>query len=102
MNLRNGNEEQCNNKKLLILYLLNILYVCRKSEIISIVVAALLGMPGGCLLFIPLYHPLHDFYGVPSEITSVTILIIFVTIVWKYDRKSNRYEAPPKYIIKIY
>lgn len=65
-----------------------------KSEIASIVVAALMGMPGGCLLFIPLYHPLHDFYGVPSEVTSLTILITFMMIVWKFDRKSNRYSAP--------
>lgn len=67
------------------------------SELASIVVAALMGMPGGCLLFIPLYHPLHDFYGVPSEITSITVLLVFASIVWKFDRKSNRGAAgsPP-------
>lgn len=54
-------------------------------------------MPGGCLLFIPFYHPLHDFLKVPSEVTSCGILIFFVSIVWKYDRKSNRYEAPEKH-----
>lgn len=51
-------------------------------------------MIGGCLLFIPFYHPLHDFYKVPSEITSVGLLIFYVSIVWKYDRKSNRYNKP--------
>lgn len=61
------------------------------------IVAALCGMPGGCLLFIPFYHPLHDFFKVPSEVTSVGILIIFVSIVWKYDRKSNRYSKPKKF-----
>lgn len=66
------------------------------SELIAIVVSALFSMPGGCLLFIPLYHPLHDFLGVPSEVTSVTILIVFTSIVWKFDRKSNRYSEPPK------
>lgn len=68
----------------------------RSSELIAIVVSALFSMPGGCLLFIPLYHPLHDFLGVPSEVTSVTILIAFTSIVWKFDRKSNRYSEPPK------
>lgn len=60
------------------------------------IVATFLGMPGGCLLFLPFYHPLHDFYGVPSEVTSVSILMAFTAIVWKFDRKSNRYEKPPK------
>lgn len=53
-------------------------------------------MPGGCLLFIPFYHPLHDFFKVPSEVTSVSILLTFTSIVWKFDRKSNRYKKPKK------
>lgn len=74
----------------------NILFFHSKSEIIALIVATFLGMPGGCLLFLPFYHPLHDFYGVPSEVTSVSILMAFTAIVWKFDRKSNRYEKPPK------
>lgn len=66
----------------------------RKSEITALIAASFLGMPGGCLLFIPFYHPLHDFFGVPSEVTSVSILLFFTAIVWKFDRKSNRYERP--------
>lgn len=54
-------------------------------------------MPGGCLLFVPFYHPLHDFFKVPSEVTSVSILLFAVSIVWKYDRKSNRYVEPEKF-----
>lgn len=53
-------------------------------------------MPGGCLLFIPFYHPLHDFFKVPTEVTSVSILMVFTAIVWHFDRKSNRYEKPRK------
>lgn len=60
------------------------------------IVASLLGMPGGCLLFIPFYHPLHDFYEVPSEVTSVSIIMVFTAVVWRFDRKSNRYEKPAK------
>lgn len=39
---------------------------------------------------------MHDFFQVPSEVTTVCILLFFVAIVWKYDRKSNRYAAPKK------
>lgn len=69
---------------------------CRKSEIIALIAATFGGMPGGCLLFIPFYHPMHDFFHVPSEVTTVSILLFFVAIVWKYDRKSNRYSPPQK------
>lgn len=60
-------------------------------------------MPGGCLIFIPFYHPLHDFFNVPTEVTSVSILLIFTAIVWKFDRKSNRYNrpAPLNFISKV-
>lgn len=68
----------------------------RKSEVIASIAAASLGMPGGCLLFMVIYHPLHDFYNVPSEVTSVCVLMIAAAIVWKFDRKSERYEKPPK------
>lgn len=53
-------------------------------------------MPGGCLAFMIFYHPLHDFYNVPSEVTSVSILMVSAAIVWKFDRKSERYEEPSK------
>lgn len=68
----------------------------RKSEIIALIIASLLGMPGGSLLFMVFYHPLHDFYNVPSEITSISILMVATAIVWKFDRKSERYEKPAK------
>lgn len=64
----------------------------------SIVVASLMGMPGGCILFVLFYHPLHDFYNVPSEVTTITLLLSAVTIVWLFDRKSNRYRKPEKYV----
>lgn len=68
----------------------------RKSEIVALITASLLGMPGGCLMFMVFYHPLHDFCNVPSEVTSVGILLVATAIVWKYDRKSDRYEKPAK------
>lgn len=68
----------------------------RNSEVASLIVSTFMGMTGGCLLFIPFYHPLHDFFQVPSEVTSVSLLIFFVSVVWKYDRKSNRYAKPKR------
>lgn len=68
----------------------------RKSEIIALLVASFLGMPGGCLLFIPLYHLMHDSFNVHSEVTTVTIILIWTAIVWKFDRKSNRFLKPDK------
>lgn len=65
----------------------------------AMVAATFLSMPGGCLLFIPFYHPMHDFFGVPSEVTSCSILIAFALIVWKFDRKSNRYSTPEPFDI---
>ncbi|XP_031618054.1 uncharacterized protein LOC116337539 [Contarinia nasturtii] len=67
-----------------------------KSEIMSLVCASFLGMPTGCLFFVAVYHPLHDFYNVPSEVTAISILLIFTAVVWKFDRKCNRYEKPAK------
>lgn len=59
--------------------------------------ATFLSMPGGCLLFVPFYHPLHDFFKVPGEVTSVSILLVFTAFVWKFDRKSDRYAKPEKF-----
>lgn len=39
-------------------------------------------MPGGVLLFVPLYHPLHDFYNIHSEVTFFLLLSISVSIIW--------------------
>ncbi|XP_059615115.1 uncharacterized protein LOC132260789 [Phlebotomus argentipes] len=61
-----------------------------KAEIFSVILASFLGMPGGCIFFIILYHPFHDLFNVHSEVTSVTLLVIFMVIVWKFDRNSLR------------
>ncbi|XP_055611366.1 uncharacterized protein LOC129757973 [Uranotaenia lowii] len=61
-----------------------------RAELTAVVAAALLAFPGGALLFIPLYHPFHDFYNVSGEVTAVTLLVAVFTIFWKFDRKSNR------------
>ncbi|XP_058831323.1 uncharacterized protein LOC131689942 isoform X1 [Topomyia yanbarensis] len=61
-----------------------------RAELAAVLAAALLSFPAGALLFIPLYHPFHDFYNVPGEVTALTLLFVFLTVLWKFDRKSNR------------
>jgi hypothetical protein len=58
-------------------------------------VAGILGMPGGVLLFIPLYHPLHDIYGLHSEVTFFILFSIFMGIIWSGDRKASP-DAKPR------
>lgn len=58
----------------------------RMKEIICTIIAALLGTPGGVLMFIPIYHPLHDTYKIHSEVTFFFLFSIFLLIVWTGDR----------------
>ncbi|GLG95408.1 uncharacterized protein LOC103524413 isoform X3 [Gryllus bimaculatus] len=51
------------------------------------VLTALLGMPGGVLLFLPLYHPLHDIYHIHSEVTFMILFAMFLLIIWTADRR---------------
>ncbi|XP_050360893.1 uncharacterized protein LOC126780446 isoform X1 [Nymphalis io] len=59
----------------------------------SLMIATLLGMPGGVLLFIPIYHPLHDVYKLHSEVTfSLLFSIYFVVVLLGLlsDREKNK------------
>lgn len=47
------------------------------SEWKSVMIASLLGMPGGVLLFVPIYHPLHDVFGIHSEVTFFLLFAIY-------------------------
>ncbi|CAK1555023.1 unnamed protein product [Leptosia nina] len=50
-------------------------------ELRSLVLSSMLGMFGGVLLFIPIYHPLHDMYKIHSEVTFFLLFAIFSVIV---------------------
>jgi hypothetical protein len=63
--------------------------------------AGLLGMPGGVLLFLPLYHPLHDIYKIHSEVTFFILFSIFLAMAWSGDRKASP-DAKPKSINSIF
>jgi hypothetical protein len=56
------------------------------TELACTVLSAILGMPGGVLLFLPLYHPLHDLAGIHSEVTFFMLFTIFLLISWTGDR----------------
>lgn len=66
------------------------------SEIFAVLMASVLGMPGGCLLLVPGYHILHDVMGIHSETIAIPLLLCSLAMVWKFDRKSNRYEWPER------
>ncbi|CAB3225421.1 unnamed protein product [Arctia plantaginis] len=54
----------------------------RKSvEWKALIISSLLGMPGGVLLFVPIYHSLHDMYKIHSEVTFCMLFVIFFVIV---------------------
>ncbi|VVC86223.1 unnamed protein product [Leptidea sinapis] len=53
----------------------------KKAEWYSLVISSLLGMPGGVILFIPLYHTLHDNFHIHSEVTFFILFSIFLVIV---------------------
>ncbi|KAL4703426.1 hypothetical protein ACJJTC_008145 [Scirpophaga incertulas] len=53
----------------------------KKVEWKALILSVLLGMPGGVLLFIPIYHPLHDTYGIHSEVTFFMLLSIFAVFI---------------------
>nr|CAI5838679.1 unnamed protein product [Callosobruchus analis] len=62
-------------------------------ELLCSIVTAFLGPSGGILLFIPLYHPLHDFYNIHSEVTYSILLSMFLLIIWSGDRRSRSHHA---------
>ena len=57
-----------------------------KKEMLSTVLTALCGMPGGVLQFIPFYHPLHDIGGVHTENCVALLALTFLMFAWSGDR----------------
>lgn len=54
------------------------------------ILAGFLGTPGGLLLFIPNYHPLHDIFQIHSEVTFFILFTVFLLIIWSGDRTPKR------------
>ncbi|KAL0902550.1 hypothetical protein ABMA27_000392 [Loxostege sticticalis] len=53
----------------------------KKTEWKSLLVAVLLGVPGGVLLFAPVYVPLHDVFKVHTEVAVFVLLSVFAVFV---------------------
>lgn len=74
-------------------------YICKRQgtwirdtfgkELLCTIIPALLGVPGGVLLFLPIYHPLHDIFKIHSEVTFFILFTIFLLIIWTGDRKQK-------------
>ncbi|XP_067003157.2 uncharacterized protein [Anabrus simplex] len=64
------------------------------KELLCTALAAMLGMPGGVLLFLPIYHPLHDLANVHSEVTFFMLLTMFLLIIWSADRVPKSPKIP--------
>lgn len=56
--------------------------------------ASLLGTPGGILLFLPIYHPLHDFYNIHSEVTFFILFSFVLSIIWLGSRIEKNKDLP--------
>ncbi|XP_044256496.1 uncharacterized protein LOC123006216 [Tribolium madens] len=61
-----------------------------KKEVLCSIIAGVLGTPGGILMFIPIYHPLHDIYKIHSEVTFFILFVVFLLIIWSADRTARR------------
>ena len=64
------------------------------KELICVGLTAVLAMPGGVLLFLPLYHPLHDIAGIHSEVTFFILFTVFLLISWTGDRTPTQDARP--------
>lgn len=65
------------------------------KELRTVLISSVLGTVGGILLFVLMYHPLHDEYGIHSEVTFFILFTIFLTIAWSGDR-TQRERTPER------
>ncbi|XP_028162393.1 uncharacterized protein LOC114354290 [Ostrinia furnacalis] len=52
-----------------------------KTEWKSLLIATILGMPGGVLMFVPIYHPLHDHLKIHTEVTVFVLFSIYAVFI---------------------
>ncbi|KAJ8949733.1 hypothetical protein NQ318_005054, partial [Aromia moschata] len=66
------------------------------KEVLCCIIPGILGTVGGVIMFIPVYHPLHDIYKLHSEVTFMIIFAIFLLLIWSGDRKPRNDEFSKK------
>ena len=55
-------------------------------EVLCAVLTGLLSTPLGVLQFIPIYHPLHDMFGIHSEVCVLLLVMVYIMVIWSADR----------------
>lgn len=60
------------------------------------VLASLFGTPTGVLMFVVLYHPMHDLYKVHSEVIFFTLFGVFLALSWAGSHSVKAVLAPAK------
>ncbi|XP_022118415.2 uncharacterized protein LOC110995516 [Pieris rapae] len=64
-----------------------------RSEFLSLLISSTMGMFGGVLMFVPIYHPLHDMYKIHSEVTFFLLFAIYSVFILQgllSDRPKNK------------
>lgn len=64
-------------------------------------IASLLGMPGGVLMFVPIYHPLHDVWKIHTEVTFFLLMSIFSVFIL-HGLLSERERTVKRYDLDLY
>jgi len=61
-----------------------------KKQIIQSIKAIFLSTPSGILGFSVLYHPLHDLYGVPTQIILTFLIAIYIMLAMLKQKQRNK------------
>lgn len=59
-------------------------------EMLCCILSGMLGFPLGVAQFVLIYHPLHDSFGVHSEVCVMMLVVFYGLIVWIGDRSVER------------
>jgi len=59
------------------------------KEMVCSLITSLLAMPLSILLFIPVYHGLHDGFRIHSEICVLLFLALLFLVAWTGDRRPS-------------
>lgn len=60
------------------------------SETVCMLLAAMFGFPLGVIQFVFIYHPLHDTYGIHTEVCVMLLVVVYGLIIWLGDRSVDR------------
>lgn len=55
--------------------------------------SAMLGFPLGVVQFVFIYHPLHDTYGIHTEVCVMLLVVVYGLIIWLGDRNGHRADS---------